>query len=122
MTIIEKELSYIIIGCAMDVHNTFGYGYLEKVYENALMIALCEKEISAQSQVPLKVKYHNVVVGDYIVDVLVENKVILELKASESLCDGHRAQLLNYLKATGVKLGILINFGKEKLEYERLVL
>ena len=117
----EKELIYEIIGSAIQVHNELGTGFLEKVYENALMVALNEKKIKATSQCPLSVYFHGFQVGEYFADLIVEDKVIVELKASEELHNNHRAQLLNYLKATGTKVGLLINFGCEKLEYERFV-
>ena len=91
-----SDLTYKIIGCAMEVHSELGGGFLEKVYENALMLALSEKQISAESQKALKVKYHNIVVGEYYTDIIVAGKVILELKAVKSICDEHRAQIINY--------------------------
>ncbi|HEX8736963.1 MAG TPA: GxxExxY protein [Pyrinomonadaceae bacterium] len=116
--IVYKDLSYKIIGLAIEL----SYGFLEKVYENALMILLLENGIEAQQQVPIKVSFHGKVVGDYIADILVENQIILELKAQEKIADIHKAQILNYLKATGLKLAIVLNFGKNRLESERLVL
>ena len=118
---IEKDLSYKIIGCAMEVHNSLGYGFLEKVYENALLIALRDNDIKAESQTSISVYFHNKIVGDYFADILVENKIILELKTVEKVGQVHRAQLLNYLKATKLNLGFLLNFSKEKLEYERFI-
>jgi len=120
--ILYKDLSYKIVGLAMQVHTELGYGFLEKVYENALMILLRENEIKAEQQVPIKVHFHNQIVGEYIADILVENCVILELKAQDRIIENHKAQTLNYLKATGLKLAILLNFGKYKLETARLVL
>jgi len=120
--IIYKTLSYKIVGLAIQVWKELGYGFLEKVYENALMILLQENRIEARQQVPIKVNFHGKVVGDYIADILVENQIILELKAQEKIADIHKAQTLNYLKATGLKLAIVLNFGKDRLESERLVL
>jgi GxxExxY protein len=120
--ILYKEISYKIIGLAMDVRNELGYGFLEKVYENALMILLKESGIKAEQQVPVKVYFHNQIVGEYIADILIENRIILELKSQDKVSDVRKSQTLNYLKATGLKLALLINFGKRKLEYERLVL
>lgn len=120
--ILYKELSYKIVGLAMQVHNELGYGFLEKVYENALMIILRENAIKAEQQMPIKVHYHGYIVGDYIADILVDNCIIIELKAQDRIIENHKAQTLNYLKATGLKLALLLNFGKYKLEYERLVL
>ncbi len=120
--LIYPELSYQIIGLAMEVHRTLGYGFLEKVYENALMV-LCERDkIPAHQQAEIKVYFLGRVVGNYEADILIEDKIILELKSCEGLISAHRAQTLNYLKATGLKLAILINFGKKSLEYERIVL
>ncbi len=120
--ILYKDLSYKIVGLAMQVHTELGYGFLEKVYENALMILLRENGINAEQQIPIKVHFHGHIVGEYIADILVEDCIILELKAQDKIIENHKAQTLNYLKATGLKLAILINFGKHKLEYERLVL
>ena len=106
----------------MKVHTELGYGFLEKVYENALMILFKENGIKAEQQVPIKVFFHDQIVGEYIADILVEGCIILELKAQDKILESHKAQTLNYLKATGLKLAILLNFGKYKLEYERLVL
>ena len=119
--IIYKDLSYKITGLAMEVHTKLGYGFLEKVYENAMMVLLRREGIHAKQQAPITVYFDGEVVGDYYADILVEDKIILELKAIEKITDVHRAQTLNYLKATGLHLAILLNFGKEKLKYERLV-
>ena len=119
--IIYKELSYKIVGIAMDVHKELGCGFLEKVYENALAILLNKNGIDIKQQAPLKVTFRGNVVGEYFADILVEDKIIMELKACDSLLDIHRAQVINYLKATDKRLGLLINFGKRRFEYERLV-
>ena len=119
--IIYKDLSYKVTGLAMEVHSKLGYGFLEKVYENAMMVLLRREGIHAKQQAPITVYFDGEVVGDYYADLLVEDKIILELKAIEKITDAHRAQTLNYLKATGLHLAILLNFGKEKLKYERLV-
>lgn len=120
--ILYKELSYKIVGLAMQVHTELGYGFLEKVYENALIILLRENGIKAEQQVPIKVHFHGQIIGEYVADILIEDSIILELKAQDKIIENHKAQTLNYLKATGLKLAILLNFGKHKLEYERLVL
>ncbi len=106
----------------MDVHNELGCGFLEKVYENALMIALKERGIKAKQQYPIKVIYHGKIVGEYFADIFAEEKVIIELKTVEKISKIDQAQTLNYLKATGVKVALIINFKNPKLEYERLVL
>jgi GxxExxY protein len=119
--ILYKELSYKIIGLAMEVYNKLGYGFLEKVYENALMILFKREGIKAEQQVPIKVYFEGKVVGDYVADILIENKIIIELKSVENIINAHKAQVLNYLSATGVHLGIILNFGKEELTFERFV-
>ena len=119
--ILYKDLSYKITGLAMEVHSKLGYGFLEKVYENAMMVLLRREGIHAKQQAPITVYFDGEVVGDYYADILVEDKIILELKAIEKITDVHRAQTLNYLKATDLHLAILLNFGKERLKYERLV-
>ena len=120
--IIYKALSYKIVGLAIQVRKELGFGFLEKVYENALMILLEENGIEAKQPFPIKVSYHGRIVGDYIADILVENQIILELKAQDKIVDIHKAQTLNYLRATNLRLAILLNFGKNRLEHERLVL
>lgn len=119
--LLYAELSYKVIGCAMKVHRTFGNGFLEKVYENALMISLKKEGIKADQQVPIKVWFEGVVVGDYIADIFVDEKVILELKVAEKISEIHKAQALNYLKATKLELAIIINFGAKSLEHFRLI-
>jgi len=120
--ILYKELSYKIVGLAMEVHNELGHGFLEKVYENSLMVLMKREGINAIQQSPVKVRFKGEIVGDYFADIIVEEKIILELKAAEKIVKNHIAQTLNYLKATGFELAIILNFGKERLEYERVVL
>lgn len=117
-----KELSYKIIGLAMEVHRELGTGFLEKVYENALMILLEENNIKAIQQEPIKISFRNKIIGDYIADIIVEEKIILELKCISKIIGVHKAQLANYLKATGKKVGIIINFGNKSVEIERIVM
>ena len=119
--IIYKDLSYKLSGLAMRVHSGLGHGFLEKVYERALMILLRRENIESAQQAPITVTFEGEAVGDYYADILVENKIILEIKSAEKIIDAHRAQALHYLKATGLRLAIILNFGKEKLEYERMV-
>jgi GxxExxY protein len=116
------RLSERIIGSAIAVANTLGVGFLEKVYENALAHELCKKGLSVEQQHGVIVRYDDVVVGEYTVDLLVDNCVLVELKAVRVLDDIHRAQCLNYLRATGHQLCLLINFGNPRLEIKRLVL
>ncbi len=119
--ILYKDLSYKIVGLAMKVHSKLGYGFLEKVYENGLMVLFRREGIEAKQQVPITVYFEEEVVGNYYADILVEDKVILEIKSVENIIDAHIAQTLNYLKATGLRLAIILNFSKEKLEYKRIV-
>lgn len=120
--IVYRDLSYKIVGLAIQVRKELGFGFLEKVYENALMVLLRENGIRAEQQVPIRVTFHEQIIGDYIADILVEDLIILELKAIDRIIPVHKAQVLNYLKATGLKLAILLNFGKDSLEHERLVM
>ena len=119
--IVFRDLSYKIVGLAIQVRKELGFGFLEKVYENALMVLFRENGIIAQQQFPVKVQFHGFVIGDYIVDILVEESIILELKTAERISPIHEAQTINYLKATGFKLAILLNFGKDSLDHKRLV-
>jgi GxxExxY protein len=108
---VDSELTSAIIKAFYDVYNELGYGFLEKVYENALLLELRERGHQVVQQAPLSITYHGVKVGEYHVDLLVNDCVILELKAADSLAPEHEAQLLNYLKASGIKVGLLLNFG-----------
>ena len=105
----------------MQVRKELGFGFLEKVYENSLMVLFRENNIIAEQQVPIKVRFHGHIVGDYVADILVDNSIILELKALDRILTIHEAQTLNYLKATGLRLAILLNFGKDLLEHRRFV-
>ena len=120
--IIYKDLSYKIIELALEVHNEPGCGFLEKVYENALMILFGREGIPAKQQAPADVYFQKKVVGQYFADILVDNKIILELKTIDVISDVHKAQILNYLRATGIKLGLILNFAKPRFEYKRMVL
>ena len=120
--IIYKGLSYKIIELALEVHNELGCGFLEKVYENALMILFARESIPATQQAPADVYFRGKVVGQYFADILVDNKLILELKTVDVIANIHKAQVLNYLRATGLKLGLILNFGKPRFEHQRLVL
>jgi len=107
----HKELTEKIIKIFYRVYNKLGYGFLEKVYENAMMIEFKKEGISATSQSPIKVFYEDEVIGEYFPDMLVDNKVIVEIKAAKRLVEEHEAQLLNYLKATDIEVGLMLNFG-----------
>lgn len=117
---IYQEITDQIIKGFYSVYNTLGYGFLEKVYENALLIELRSLGLLVQKQVPIKVYFKEQQVGEYYADLIVENKVIVELKAAESLCEEHEFQLINYLKATEIEVGLLLNFGK-KPQFKRKI-
>ena len=117
-----NELTYKIQGAVFEVNRVLGPGFLEKVYENALLVELKRQGINAESQVPVKVYYKDSLVGEYIADILVEKKIIIELKTIKTLEKIHEAQLLNYLRATGIKVGLLVNFYHQKAEIRRRVL
>ena len=116
-----KDLTYQIIGAAMEVHRRLGHGFLEKVYENALAHELTLREISFERQQIMTVHYKEVPVGEYRADFVVDGKVIAELKAVKKLLPEHEAQLINYLKATGLRVGLLLNFGASSLEKVRRI-
>lgn len=117
----EQELTEKILGAAFKVQNTLGCGFLEKVYENALVVELGRHEIAVEQQKPLQVSYEGAIVGAYLADLVADNRVIVECKAVNQLDPIHEAQLLNYLKATGIRVGLLLNFGRPKLQYRRFV-
>ena len=116
-----NRITEIIIGCVYKVSNILGSGFLEKVYENSLALELRRAGFGVNQQHSLQVRYDGVVVGDFVADLLIEEKVLVELKAVKALDDIHMAQCLNYLKATGLSLCILVNFGKPKAEIRRVV-
>jgi len=118
----DKELTEKIIGAAFEVHNTLGAGFLEKVYQYALVKELKLQGYQAEPEVKIPVYYKDELVGDYSADILVEGRIILELKALSSLTGEHEAQLLNYLKATSLKVGLLINFGANRVQIKRKIL
>ncbi len=121
--LLYEDLTEKIRQAAFEIHHYFGNGFLEKVYENAFAYKLHQLGIDCQQQAPLKVYFeNNVVVGEYFADLVVENKIIVELKTVENIEKIHYAQLKHYLKATRVRLGLLINFGKPKLEFRRVIL
>jgi GxxExxY protein len=116
-----KELTAKIIECAFRVHRKLGFGFLEAVYQNALMVELEKAGLEAVKQKSIQIHYDREVIGDYTADIVVEDKVILELKAVKEIHPVHEAQLVNYLKATGMEVGLLINFG-DRVEIKRKVL
>ena len=116
-----ETVSQRVIRCAFDVSNTLGAGFLEKVYENALCVELEKSGLKFQSQKPIVVNYKGFQVGEYMADIIVEDKLLLELKALAVLCSAHDAQVMNYLKATNIPVGLLLNFGRPKLGVKRIV-
>lgn len=116
-----SEITDLIIKAYYKVYNTLGYGFLEKVYENSMIIELMKLGLDCVKQKPIKVNYCGYEVGEYFADIIVNDLIIVELKASEALCLEHECQLINYLKATDKEVGMLLNFGK-KPEFKRKVL
>ena len=120
----EKELTASIIGCAYKVFKNLGFGFLESVYENALIIEMNKAGLKSESQKAIDVYYDSHdshIVGHFIADLFVEEKVIVELKSVTALVKSHEVQLVNYLTATGINIGLLINFGEEKVEVRRKI-
>jgi GxxExxY protein len=117
-----NDITYKINGAVFEVNSVLGPGFIEKVYENALMFELKNRGLKVENQVPITVKYKANVVGEYFADLLVEDKVIIELKTVENLDKAHEAQLLNYLKATDLQVGLLVNFKHRKADIKRMVL
>jgi len=115
------EITERVIGCAYAVANTLGSGFLEKVYENALAVELKKSGLAVEQQKAIQVQYEGIVVGDYVADLLVEGSVLIELKAMKALDEVHTAQCLNYLKATGLQVCLLINFGSRRVQVKRIV-
>lgn len=113
MEYLHKDKTERIIKCFYEVYNTLGYGFLEKVYENSLFNELSINGFKCEKQKRIKVQYKGEEVGEYFADILVDDAVILELKAAETLCKENEFQLINYLKATNIELGLLLNFGKK---------
>ncbi len=117
-----NQLSNKIIGCAYTVSNTLGVGFLEKVYENALVIELRKSNLQVEQQFPIQVTYDGEPVGEYFADLVVENEILIELKTVNAISELHQAQCINYLKATGYRICLLLNFARPKIEVKRLVL
>jgi GxxExxY protein len=117
---LHEEITTIIIAAYYAVYNNLGYGFLEKVYENALIFELQKRGLTVKQQVPIKVYYETRVVGEYFADLLINDLVILELKAVEQIIKAHEAQLVNYLKATNLEVGLILNFGP-KAEFKRKI-
>ena len=119
--LLHREITEAIIGAAFEVHNLLGYGFLERVYQRAMQVELRLRGLKAEIENEILVRYKGVDVGFYKADLWVNECAIVELKVAKSYCSDDEAQLLNELKATGVKVGLLINFGRQKVEFKRLV-
>lgn len=118
---LHSEITDLILKAYYQVYNKLGFGFLEKVYENAMMIELKRLNLKCEKQKPIIVNYDGFEIGEYFADIIVNDCVIIELKAAEDLCPEHEAQLVNYLKATNIEVGLLLNFGKEP-KFKRRVL
>ena len=116
-----KPVTEHLIGAAFEVHNTLGYGFLERVYQKAMQVELLARGVEVDLEPQIKVQFKGVIVGDYAADLLVAKQIIVELKVDSAYQSVHEAQLLNELRGTGIRLGFLINFGREKVEYKRMV-
>lgn len=114
------ELTGVVISCFYHVYNVMGYGFLEKVYERALLLELRKRGLACVAQHPISVYYNDAVVGQYFADIFVEGKLILELKAATAIVEEHEYQLINYLKATEIEIGLLLNFGP-KPQFKRKI-
>ena len=117
----HADLTSKIIGCAYKVYNTLGFGFLESVYEKCMLIELARIGVQAQQQYPITVLYEGHVVGEFVADLWVEDAVIVELKSVRAIAQAHEVQLVNYLKATGKDVGLVVNFGESKVEVKRKV-
>lgn len=120
MNLLHKNITDIILKSFYKVYNNLGYGFLEKVYENALLYELRNQGLDCEKQKPIKVYYEQIQVGEYYADIIVNECIILELKAAESIAEEHEFQLINYLKATEIEIGLLLNFGKNP-EFKRKI-
>jgi len=118
----SNKLTEAITGCAINVSNALGSGFLEKVYENALCVELHARGLSFEQQKPLDVIYRGVIVGEYKADIFVENSIVVELKVAKAIDEIHKAQMINYLKTTGMRVGLILNFGTPRLGLKRMVL
>ena len=119
--LLHADITQKVIGAAYEVYGTLGYGFLESVYKKAMQVELQRLGLRAEVESPIKVRYRDVIVGDFRADLLVSEAVIVELKTAKEYCAEDEPQLLNELKATGVKVGLLINFGRTKVEFKRMV-
>jgi GxxExxY protein len=118
--LLYSDISEAIIGCCFEIMRELGAGFLENVYKNALFIAIRQKGLNVLAEQPFEVMFRNRKVGKYVADLIVENAIVVELKCCTTLLPEHKAQVINYLKASGISVGLLVNFGQQKLEYKRL--
>jgi len=118
-TMKHEELTHKIIACAYKVYNTLGFGFLESVYKKGMVIELTKSALKVEEETPLKVYYDNQVVGDFYIDLLVEDEIVIELKSVENLTKAHEVQLVNYLNGLKKEIGLLINFGPSGVEIKR---
>lgn len=119
--LLHDHVTKEIIGSAFEVYNVLGWGFLEKVYQRSTQAELLRRQIKAETEHKITVRYKEAIVGDYVADLFVENKVVVEIKVSPTYNTEDEPQLLNELRATGIKVGLLINFGRRKVEFNRLV-
>jgi GxxExxY protein len=116
-----NELTFAVNGCAMDVLNKVGHGFHEKIYENAMAVALSKRNIDFSQQKQFKLEYEEQEIGVFIPDLVIEDKIIVELKTIDKIGNNEKGQVLNYLKATNLRLGLIINFKNPKLEWQRVI-
>jgi GxxExxY protein len=121
MALEQSEITESIIGAAYEVHNVLGHGFLEKVYQRAMQVELQSRGVECELEAEIRVYYKGADIGHYKADLLVKKSVIVEIKAAKAYATDHEPQLLNELKATGIKVGLLINFGRARVEYKRFV-
>ena len=119
--LLHAEITEKIIGAAFEVYRVLGYGFLESVYQKAMQVELQRRGLRAEIESPIKVKYQNVIVGEFRADLLVSEAVMVELKVAKNYSPEDEPQLLNELKATGIKVGLLVNFGRTRVEFKRMV-
>jgi len=120
MAMLHEEITQKILEACFEVAGELGSGFLESVYQNALLIAFQQKDLQVRSQQSINVAFRGHIVGEFSADFLINDKVIVEIKAVNTLLPEHDAQVINYLKAAGIEIGLLVNFGRPKLEYKRL--
>ena len=121
MSLLHEEITKEIIGAAFEVYRILGYGFLESVYQRAMQVELIQRGLNTEREHKIRVMFKNVNVGEFQADLFVDDKVMVELKVAKEYCPDDEPQLLNELKATGIKVGLLINFGRTKVEYKRMV-